>query len=158
MTEKEREQFEQFLKFLGPPRISPPYNQLPADLQKLDVWARFHPKPSPGNDFWPEELQQMYEETRQHPSPLGDLPLIVLTPESREGTTPPFGLSVEERKRLSEEKRRQKEAQAKLARNGKFVVVEGSGHHIHLDQPAVVIDTVRQVVEAARKHARLAAP
>jgi pimeloyl-ACP methyl ester carboxylesterase len=155
MTEKEREQFEQFRKFLGTPRISPPYDRLPADLQKLDVWARFHPKPSPANDFWPEELQQMYEET-QHPSPLGDLPLMVLVPESREDTTPPFGLSVEEWKRISEEKRRQKEAQARLSRNGKFVVVERSGHHIHLDRPAVVIDAIRQVVEAARKHARLA--
>lgn len=156
LTEKERAQFEQFLKLLGPPRISPPYDQLPADLQKLDRWARFHPKPSADNGFWPEELQQMYEETQQHPSPLGDLPLIVLTPESREATTPPFGLSVEEWKRISEEKRRQKEAQAKLSRNGKFVVVNGSGHHIHLDQPAVVIDAIRQVVEAARHHTRLA--
>jgi pimeloyl-ACP methyl ester carboxylesterase len=156
MTEKEREQFEQFRTFLGTPRISPPYDRLPADLQKLDVWARFHPKPSPANDFWPEELQQMYEETQQQPSPLGDLPLMVLVPESREDTTPPFGLSVEEWKRISEEKRRQKEAQARLSRNGKFVVVERSGHHIHLDQPAVVIDAIRQVVEAARHHARLA--
>jgi pimeloyl-ACP methyl ester carboxylesterase len=156
MTEKERDQFEQYLKLLGTPRISPPYDRLPADLQKLDVWARFHPKPSPGNDFWPEELQQMYEEAQQHPSPLGDLPLMVLVPESREATTPPFGLSVEEWKRISEEKRRQKEAQARLSRNGKFVVIAGSGHHIHLDQPPRVVDAIRQVVEAARKQARLA--
>jgi pimeloyl-ACP methyl ester carboxylesterase len=156
LTEKEREQFEQFLKFLGPPRISAPYDQLPADLQKLDVWARFHPKPSADNDFWPEELQQMYEETQQRPFPLGEMPLIVLAPESRGDSAPPPGISAEEWKRIGEEKRRQKEAQARLSRNGKFVVVEGSGHPIHLDQPAVVIDAIRQVVEAARHHARLA--
>jgi pimeloyl-ACP methyl ester carboxylesterase len=156
MTAKDWEQFEQFRKLLGPPKISPPYDRLPAELQKLDVWARFHPKPSAGNDFWPEELQQMYEETQQHPSPLGDLPLMVLVPESREEAPPPFGLSVEEWKRISEEKRQQKEAQARLSRNGKFVVVTESGHPIHLDQPARVVDAIRQVVEAARHHTRLA--
>ena len=40
---------------------------------------------------------------------------------------------------------------ARLLRNSKHVVVEESGHFIQLDQPEVVIDTIRTVVESARR-------
>ena len=34
--------------------------------------------------------------------------------------------------------------------NGKRIVAEKSGHYIQLDQPELVIDVIREVVEAAR--------
>jgi pimeloyl-ACP methyl ester carboxylesterase len=35
--------------------------------------------------------------------------------------------------------------------NGKRIIAEKSGHYIQLDQPDLVIDAIRQVVEAARR-------
>ena len=60
---------------------------------------------------------------------------------------------------LSEEVNRQKEQteqqmQVELAAqssNGKRIVAEKSGHLIQIDQPELVIDAIRQVVEAARR-------
>ena len=39
---------------------------------------------------------------------------------------------------------------AHLSSNAKLVVVDGSSHYIHWDQPALVVDAIRQVVQAAR--------
>jgi pimeloyl-ACP methyl ester carboxylesterase len=39
---------------------------------------------------------------------------------------------------------------AALSTNGRLIVVEGSGHSIHWEQPALVIDAVQQVVDQAR--------
>jgi pimeloyl-ACP methyl ester carboxylesterase len=33
-----------------------------------------------------------------------------------------------------------------------LIVIKGSGHYIQLEQPAVVLDAVRQVVAQARSH------
>jgi pimeloyl-ACP methyl ester carboxylesterase len=159
LSDEERKQFEEYRKYLGTPRISAPYDRFPADLQKLYLWARFHPKPAADSidpDFWPEELQEMYLETQRQPYPLGDMPLIVLAPGDKPEKNPaPPGISAEEWQRLRTEKRRQKEAQARLSRNGKFTLAEQSGHSVHLDQPALVIDAIREVVEAIRRHRRL---
>jgi pimeloyl-ACP methyl ester carboxylesterase len=38
-----------------------------------------------------------------------------------------------------------------LSSNGKQVIAEGAGHHVHLDQPELVIDAIREAVEAARR-------
>jgi pimeloyl-ACP methyl ester carboxylesterase len=155
LSEEERKQLEESRKSQGTPRVSPPHDRLPEDLQKLDLWARTHRRPGAGNEFWPEEMQEMYEQTQREPHPLGDMPLIVLAPAGKPGSgTPPRGTSVEGWQRLGEEKRRQKEAQARLSRSGKFVRVEESGHHIHLDQPAKVVEAIREVVEAARQRTR----
>ena len=40
--------------------------------------------------------------------------------------------------------------QAALSTNGRLIVPAGSGHAIHWEQPALVIDAVRQVVDAVR--------
>jgi pimeloyl-ACP methyl ester carboxylesterase len=77
---------------------------------------------------------------------LGDIPLVVLT----------RGLSTDPYPSLSDEEAQQGEAvwdelQAELvalSSNGKQVIAEESGHHIHLDQPELVIDAIRDVVEA----------
>jgi pimeloyl-ACP methyl ester carboxylesterase len=149
--------YQNFLKFLGPPKISPPYDRLPPEAQKLDLWARFHPQLiAGGNDFWAEELQQLYLETKEHPYPLGNLPLTVLASGKAEGGPPP-GLSLEEWQRLREEKRQEKESQAHLSRNSQFILDPQSGHHLQLDHPELVIDAIRRVVEAARRHTRLTA-
>jgi pimeloyl-ACP methyl ester carboxylesterase len=50
------------------------------------------------------------------------------------------------------------ESQADLTRrseNAKQVIVEDSGHYIHVERPDLVIDAIRQVVEAARNGSRV---
>jgi hypothetical protein len=41
----------------------------------------------------------------------------------------------------------------RLSRNSPRVIARNSTHDVHLDGPEVVIDAIRQVVEAARGHA-----
>lgn len=67
---------------------------------------------------------------------LGDRPLIVLASEQNMTATPYWA---EAQRRL-----------AALSTNGRLIVPGGSGHYIHWGQPALVIDAVRQVVEATR--------
>jgi pimeloyl-ACP methyl ester carboxylesterase len=70
--------------------------------------------------------------------PLGDLPLIVLA----------AGQNMEQISSWPEAQRRM----AALSTNGRLIVVEGGGHYIHWEQPALVVDAVQQVVEQARSH------
>jgi pimeloyl-ACP methyl ester carboxylesterase len=44
---------------------------------------------------------------------------------------------------------------ARLSSNSKLVVVDGSSHYIHWDQPALVANAIRQVVQAARTDQQL---
>ncbi len=102
--------------------------------------------------YLPEELEQLYQQTAQHPQPLGDKPLLVLTRDAAGYPRAPEGMTVEEgnaaRKRLQAEL-------AHLSRNSKIVVIRDTAHEIHLDQPSVVSDAIREVVEAARVGGRL---
>ena len=43
------------------------------------------------------------------------------------------------------------EAAARLSSSGKHIIATESGHWIQLDQPAVVVEAIREVVEAARR-------
>jgi pimeloyl-ACP methyl ester carboxylesterase len=38
----------------------------------------------------------------------------------------------------------------RLSSNAKLVIVDGSSHYIHWDQPTLVADAIGEVVEAAR--------
>jgi len=45
----------------------------------------------------------------------------------------------------------EQEAVARLSSNGKIIVVPNSGHWIQLDQPQVVIDAIRKVLQSVRR-------
>jgi pimeloyl-ACP methyl ester carboxylesterase len=92
----------------------------------------------------PSDMEQL----RASPMRLGDKPLIVLSRGMKEADQP---VSPEEADRAE---RWWAELQADLARrstNGKQVIAEKSGHYIQFYQPDLVVDAVRQVVEAARR-------
>ena len=82
------------------------------------------------------------------------LPLVVLLPKGGYGR-PPQGVDADEWKRFNEEKRQQKIDFTNLSHNSKLIFAENSGHHIQLDEPQVVIDAVRLIVEASRQHKAL---
>ena len=82
-------------------------------------------------------------------SSLGDMPLVVLSRGLTQMSTGP-GISAEavEGYRVAND-----EMQAELAAlstGGKHVIAEGCGHHIQVEQPQLVIDAIREVVEAVR--------
>jgi pimeloyl-ACP methyl ester carboxylesterase len=86
-----------------------------------------------------EALERATDDGQLQAAPtLGDLPLIVLA----------AGQSMEQIPSWPEAQRRQ----AALSTNGRLIVVEGSGHAIQAEQPALVIDAVRQVIDQARSH------
>jgi pimeloyl-ACP methyl ester carboxylesterase len=150
------EQFEFNQKMFGAPKTEPPFDKLPESTQAMRLWFRSQPpRLAAGPDFWAEELQAMYMTRAKTPYQLGGKPLVVLLTKP-DGGNPPPGISAEEWKRVSEEKRQQKVGLASLSRNSKIIVADRSGHHIQLDEPRVVSDAIRLVVEAARHRSKLA--
>jgi len=84
-----------------------------------------------------------------------DIPLIVLTQGRDEDWSKIAPEDVETVKKMGQVFR---ELQADLTRrssNSKQIIAERSGHNIHDDQPELVIDAIRQVVEAVRQKASL---
>ena len=86
-----------------------------------------------------DAIEQSYTEARQAGS-LGDLPLIVLSAENGVDTwKPPSG-------EIGQDARRAWAAMqddlAKLSTHSQHIVVPGSGHMLHLDNPAVVADAI----------------
>jgi pimeloyl-ACP methyl ester carboxylesterase len=76
------------------------------------------------------------------PADLGDMPLIVLT---QGGPNP--GISEDAYKQLKKSWNELQQELTQLSTNGQHIVAHESGHYIHHDQPELVIDAIRQVVE-----------
>jgi pimeloyl-ACP methyl ester carboxylesterase len=149
-TEDDLKQAEFNRQVFGPPKIAPPFDRLPRAAQGLRLWALSNPKLSAAaEDFWAEELREMHEARVRDPRQLGELPLVVLV-GGRARETPP-GVTAEEWRRLSEEKRRQQESLVGLSAAGTLRVAARSGHHVQLEEPALVVEAVRQVVQSARR-------
>jgi pimeloyl-ACP methyl ester carboxylesterase len=118
-----------------------------ASLARLRYRWQHHfadPSKHPESMDWPATLAQA-----RAAGTLGDRPLVVLA--AGMPTLPPdlptdlraadASMSVELRKEL-----------ATLSTRSTLIVAGESGHYIQLDQPELVIDAIRQVVEAARSH------
>jgi pimeloyl-ACP methyl ester carboxylesterase len=83
-----------------------------------------------------------------HITSLGGIPLIVLS----HGKTQQLpGQSAEVSREFEQICQQMHVELAAQSSNGKRIVAEKSGHYIHLDQPELVIDAIREVVEAARR-------
>jgi pimeloyl-ACP methyl ester carboxylesterase len=146
-------QYEEIRNIMGPPRIEAPYDRLPRAAQRLQLWAAGHPKLSAEADtFFAEELKLLYEERQRTPHPLGDIPLVDLVGGRDDlGAQPPNGVSADEWKAIREEKKRQKLDLATLSTAGVVVVAEKSGHHVHLEEPRLVVDAIRRVAKRSTK-------
>ena len=134
----------------GPPAISPPFDLLPREMQGLRLWALGRPpRAAAGADYWAEELRDMYETRRLDPNPLDSLPLEVLAASTR--PAPPPGITENAWRALNDEKRAQRADLATLSALGRLVLVEESGHHIHLEAPRAVIASIQRVIAEARR-------
>lgn len=157
-TAQDLEQAALNLKLFGPPKTEPPFDKLPPDVQKVRLWARSNPKlAAEADDFWAEELQALHAARARSPCPLGDTPLVVMVGASKTTGSPPPGVSAEQWQRLGDEKKQQKVGLTALSRNRQLVLAEKSGHHIQLDEPELVVEAIRQVVESARRGTNLPA-
>lgn len=88
------------------------------------------------------------EQLRAAPMRLGDKPLVVLTSGMKEAN------HAGSPERADQAEQAWAELQADLARrssSGRQIIAEKSGHYIQFDQPDLVIDSIRQVVEAIRR-------
>ncbi|MFL5383956.1 MAG: alpha/beta fold hydrolase [Longimicrobiaceae bacterium] len=132
----------------GPPAISPPYDRLPARARALRLWAMGRPpRAAAAPDFWAEELRDLHAARRGNPHPLGALPLVVIAGGRADGPPPGTDAAWDS---LTAEKRAQKADLATLSRRGRLVVDPAAGHHVQLDDPALVVRTVTELLAPPR--------
>jgi pimeloyl-ACP methyl ester carboxylesterase len=154
VTKEALDQFQSNLKN-NPPKIGATFSKLPESIQAMRLWFLSQPPRAGGGgmDFLAEELRDIYNSRATSPYQLGNLPVLILLPKKY--GNPPRGIDADEWKRFNEEKQRQKIDFTNLSHNSKLIFAENSGHHIQLDEPQVVIDAVRLIVETSRQHKSL---
>ncbi len=132
------------------PQPRRPGPALPADIQRLRAWAVQQRERGPdggGGRFTGQEFAELYAARQAHEHALGDLPLTVLIARQREL---PMGIP-QDWIVPNEEVNHQDEELARLSSSGKFIYAENSTHNIPADEPQVVIEAVRKVVEAVEQ-------
>jgi pimeloyl-ACP methyl ester carboxylesterase len=124
----------------------PPRNKLPADAQRMRAWAlgQIGHIAAGVNPFEAEELAELRAQRAKSERTLGDKPLIVLT----RGIPDEHGPNGEA---LEAEHRREHAALVKMSSRGKLVIAPYSGHHVQLDEPGLVIQSIREVFTAVQK-------
>ena len=140
------------VNMLGP--VGYPFSELPPDSvdEALAINSRTRQLYESADEV--SSLRESFEEQLAAPMSLGDKPLIVLTagPLQLEG----MGLSQEQIDQMDEAHTRTQAALTQGSQNSEQIIAEDSGHYIHLEQPDLVVDAIRQVVEAARNGSSVA--
>ena len=131
---------------LVPKANDSPRDKLPPEAQRMRTWAlgQIGHIAAGVNPFEIEELAVLRAEGAKSENPFGDKPLIVLTRGIPEENGP-------DGEALEAEHRRNHAAVAKTSRQGKLIIATRSGHHIHIDEPELVIQSISDVVDAADK-------
>jgi pimeloyl-ACP methyl ester carboxylesterase len=90
------------------------------------------------------KTQRIATSQNDPPQDLGDLPLVVLTQGYAENDT---GLSEAEFNELRDINMEMQEELASLSSNNEYIIAEESGHYIHSDQPELVIDAIKKLID-----------
>jgi pimeloyl-ACP methyl ester carboxylesterase len=93
-------------------------------------------------------MGKSYEEVRAAPMSLEDKPLIVLSAGSRGKMFPQFSQKGSDR--FNEAWTESQADLTQASQNSKQIIAKESGHNIQYDDPELVIDAIRQVMEAVR--------
>ncbi|HEX5830358.1 MAG TPA: hypothetical protein VFY16_05205, partial [Gemmatimonadaceae bacterium] len=122
----------------------PPRDKLPPDARQMRAWAlgRLGHVAAAVNPFEHEELAELRARARGEHS-LGDLPLIVMTRGRPDETGP-------DASRLEAEHRNDQATMAAMSRRGRQVIATRSGHHVQLDEPALVVTTIQRMLASIR--------
>jgi pimeloyl-ACP methyl ester carboxylesterase len=119
-------------------RIWRPYDRLGAAAQRYRIWALGHPACIVWRgDLFAEEMAAVHAVWARSAHPLDSLPVTVIMGRRHE---PPPG--------LSEAQFRADSARIDLTRlssRGRLVADSLSGHHVQLENPPLVVRTIRQV-------------
>jgi pimeloyl-ACP methyl ester carboxylesterase len=133
--------------------IESPLDKLPRNIQKMQIWAQSQSvyKKSSSNEMnWsPEDVADMYNNKGKADYVLGDIPLIVLS----RGNGGYSGMA--DSAELENERLKLQEDLTHLSTNSKHVIDKNSGHNIHLEDPATVIDAIKQVIYAYKTHTKV---
>lgn len=148
-------EFAEMQRSMGKPTIQPPYNRLPADVQRVRLWAESDTikRAAIQEEFWPEELQAMHDERTENPRPLRNIPLLILIGSRVDPR--PQGMSpgeIAQFEEIQREKRIQKERLVELSSNSVAVSDPRSGHHIQLEDPDWLTKMLTGELDAVRRH------
>ena len=130
--------------------LEAPLDRLPARAQQIWRWAYTQPLLGLAQgaelDWSPEEFARMHHERLSNRATLGDMPLIVLA-RTHGGYDDGMSVSAND---LEKERRELRADLARLSRKGRLIFAANSGHNIHLEDPELVIRSIRQVVALSR--------
>jgi pimeloyl-ACP methyl ester carboxylesterase len=123
-----------------------------------EQWAALQTLEAQFSDFERVDEEASWEQVREAGdfSPLRPMPLVVLA--AGQSTDPSF---LPPDWPLAEEEELHREQQMDLAARvpgSRYQLVEASGHYIQLEQPALVIDAIADVIEAVRDPSRWDTP
>lgn len=129
-------EIEDFLKSFGKPVIEYPYTLLPDNIQKLRLWAlsRAEHYEADNDPYWGEEFQELYDYRKANKNSLKGKPLIII-------------ISGNDKSKLGKKKIKQKIELKKMSTNNKTVIDRKSGHHIQLENPDLVVKSIKEVIE-----------
>jgi pimeloyl-ACP methyl ester carboxylesterase len=127
---------------------NPPRHKLPPDAQRMRSWvlSRWQHVASGVNPHEADELAMLRAERAGGRHPLAGKPLVIIT-RGLADEDGPDGKTVE----LERRKKEHAELAKSLSSRGKQIIAKGSGHHVQLDEPEVVIQSIREIVISVRK-------
>ena len=128
--------------------VGSPHDKLPLDLRQARAWAMSQVKwfASNNSTFNGDEILALKDSRAATPFPLGNMPVVVLM----RGI--PIDPSAERGVEREQDRQRLSADLAALSRDGRLVTASsGTGHHIHIDEPELVIRAIREVVGAASR-------
>lgn len=134
-------------KLMGEKAAPPIVKKLPSEIRTTYLEVGFQPKYFQSNL---DELAASAESDRQLSATgsLGNVPLTVI----RHGIPDLFASMPVEQAKQAEIVWQELQAElAKLSSNSQILVAEKSGHGIQIDQPGLVVDAIRQMVETVRR-------
>jgi pimeloyl-ACP methyl ester carboxylesterase len=137
-------------------KMEPPFDKLPVEDQRFRLWAQSNGKVSPsGAKSEVESVQELRAAHERGSALFGDKPVVAIS-RATGGYRPIRGVVSQEQVSLLERERiEHNQDLLKLSRNSKAIVADKSGHDIHLDQPELVIESIRAVRDAIRSHSHL---
>jgi len=121
----------------------PPRDRLPDDAKQMRTWAlgQIGHVAAGVNPVEVEEIALLRKERTDNPQEYGDMPLIVIT----------RGLPESDSTAAREAARREAhKAIASASRRGRWLIADKSGHHVHIEQPEVVIFAIQDIVKTAQ--------
>ena len=136
---------EEMWKMMGEPKTESPFDRLPKKFQEQRIWAMRQPKflLADNGPYWADEFSAMYADSLYS---LGNKPIYVLS-SGRDAFSKNTDSAM---KAIWLEKLEQKEKMSNLSSNSKHIITTKSGHEIHLEEPELVINAIKEVIIGVR--------